>query len=70
MGFIGRFVDWYRRRVALATGDIKKYVSAEKRVKTAIVASPVLALVSYFLYPLFGDPLLGSIVVGMLALAP
>jgi hypothetical protein len=28
MGFIGRFVDWYRRRVALATGDIKKYVSA------------------------------------------
>jgi hypothetical protein len=71
MGFLDRLADWYRRQVALATGDIRKYVSAERRVKTAVVASPLLALVGYFvLYPLFGDPLLGSIAVALLALAP
>ena len=70
MGFLGRLADWYRKQVALATGDIRKYVSAERRVKTAVVASPVLALASYFvLYPLL-DPLLGSVAVAMLALAP
>jgi hypothetical protein len=70
MGLLDKLTNWYRRQVALATGDIKKYVSAEKRVKTAIVTSPVLVLASYFvLYPLL-DPFLGSIVVGILALAP
>ena len=71
MGLLDKLTSWYRRQVALATGDIRKYVSAEKRVKTAIVASPVLALASHFvLYPLFGDPLIGTIVVAVLALAP
>jgi len=71
MGLLDKLTSWYRRQVALATGDIKKYVSAEKRVKTAIVASPVLALASYFvLYPLFRDPLLGSVIVAVLATAP
>jgi len=71
MGFLNRLTDWYRRQVALATGDIKKYVSAEKRVKTAVVASPLLAVVGYLvLYPLFGDPLIGAVIVALLALAP
>jgi hypothetical protein len=71
MGFLDKLADWYRKQVALAMGDIRKYVSAEKKVKTAVAAIPILVLVGYLvLYPLFGDPLIGTIVVAVLALAP
>lgn len=71
MSFLGKLVRWYREQVALTTGDIKKYVSAEKRVKIAIVASPILTLVSYLvLYSFFEDPLLGIAIIVILATAP
>ncbi|MCI4435507.1 MAG: hypothetical protein JHC33_01675 [Ignisphaera sp.] len=71
MGVLDRLADWYRRQVALATGDVKKYVSAEKTVKTVAVASPLLALIGYLVfYPLFKNPIIGAIIVAVLALAP
>jgi len=70
MGFIAKLTDWYRKQVA-AAGDIRKYVSAEKRVKAALVASPALALVSYFtLFQLFEDPVLGAVIVALAVFAP
>jgi hypothetical protein len=51
MSFIDRFIDWYRGRAALATGDIRKYVVAEKRVGLAL-ALTVVAIGKRMRFPL------------------
>jgi hypothetical protein len=50
MNFIDRFVDWYKRRVALATGDIRKYVVAEKRIGLALALTVAAIPVATLLY--------------------
>jgi len=71
MYFLKKLTSWYKKQVALATGDISKYISAEKKVKISIILSPLLVLLGIFiLYPLFGDPLFGLLMTTVMAFVP
>ena len=65
---ITRLVDWYRHRVALATGDLRKYVVAEKRVGLAlaltVAAVPVAALLYMAIKELLIVPIASAILLG------
>jgi len=69
MNFIDRFVDWYKRRVALATGDIRKYVVAEKRIGLALALTVAAIPVAALLYMVTKELLIVLIASTMLFLA-
>jgi len=67
---ITRLVDWYRHRVALATGDLRKYVVAEKRVRLALALTVVAIPVAALLYMVTKELLIVLIASAILLGAP
>jgi hypothetical protein len=67
---ITRLVDWYRHRVALATGDLRKYVVAEKRVRLALALTVVAIPVAALLYMVTKELLIVFIASAILLGAP